>query len=501
MPGPSSRSLLYTDGYKFSMAEAGFPLRREAFYYAHRKGGWAFLPVDVEDFVRDNLPISTPEDWAFLDAHGYFQGGAFRQAIAQHDRVKTVGLPRGSWFYDREPVFYVDGPSALPSWLEPCALQLNFRIQVATAALLNPDVLAEKVARVTCEAERAIVLETLDYVGVAAPSIQVDVEGYAAAVLARARRLVDILGDADRAFEVGMRAVSGMEQHRIALTAIRAAGIKRTSNVGLAAELDMIPVGTMGHEHIQRYGDDYQAFVAMRDKFPGFVFYLPDTFDTVASGAPSALSAMQAEPARNSGIRFDSEHGIRGHYLYAVNRARELGMVPYLGLESGWNEARTVEFEELRKLVDWPRERQGYGYGGYLVKPPWPHFGRDDVSAVWKLCFSLCGRMKFGDEPGSAKASIPGRPISWRPHLGMAGYTGPFGYVAQQGEEWEPPVPATMLSGSTDIPPPTRFTVTEIKSLMHRARPIAYSPQTLALIDRCTGEREAGITRALTRRS
>ena len=34
-----STSLIHTDGYKFSMAEAGWPLRRETFYYCHRRGG------------------------------------------------------------------------------------------------------------------------------------------------------------------------------------------------------------------------------------------------------------------------------------------------------------------------------------------------------------------------------------------------------------------------------------------------------------------------------
>jgi hypothetical protein len=42
-----AQSLLATDGYKFSMAEAGWPLRTETFYYSHRKGGPQVLPVDV----------------------------------------------------------------------------------------------------------------------------------------------------------------------------------------------------------------------------------------------------------------------------------------------------------------------------------------------------------------------------------------------------------------------------------------------------------------------
>ena len=62
-----TQSQLATDGYKFSMAEAG----------------WPFVPTD---------------------AFG----------------VRT--LPRSAVFYNREPVFTVTSPSALVSWLEPLVL-------------------------------------------------------------------------------------------------------------------------------------------------------------------------------------------------------------------------------------------------------------------------------------------------------------------------------------------------------------------------------------------
>src|SRR5262245_61528828 len=42
-----AQSLLANDEYKFSTAEAGWPLRTETFYYSHRKGGPQVLPVDV----------------------------------------------------------------------------------------------------------------------------------------------------------------------------------------------------------------------------------------------------------------------------------------------------------------------------------------------------------------------------------------------------------------------------------------------------------------------
>lgn len=488
-------SLLETDGYKFSMAEAGFPLRDETFYYSHRKGGWQFLPIDVEDFIRKSLPTASTGDYSYLDSHGYFLGGAYRQAITQHDKVRITSLPKGSWFYEREPVFTVHGPSALVSWLEPLVLQLNFRIQIATCALLTPERLGEMVGITTCEREREIIRETLESIGVKCPDILVMTNTYSEDVLARAKSLVNIVGDPNRLFEVGMRAVTCPEQHIYALRAVKEAGITRTSNVAWAQQGDMIPVGTMGHEHVQRHGSDYAAYTSMRDKFPGFIFYLPDTFDTLASGIPSALSAMQDDPTRNSGIRFDSEQGIVGHYLYAVNRARECGLTPMLGLESGWNLEKTVQFEKLRELVGWPADRQCYGYGGFLVKPAWKHFERDDVSAVWKITQSGGkATMKFGDEPNGGKSSIPGKPVVWRPHLGMAAYQGPAGWVAQEGEDWKPPVQATLLSGAKGFHPAINFQVGEIKSFAHeRSGKVVMSPATRELMDQCVDERSKNI--------
>lgn len=490
-------NLLQTDGYKFSMAEAGFPLRQETFYYSHRKGGWQFLPIDVEAFIRANLPFPqvAAEHIDYLNKNNYQLGGASREAFSLRDQIKINALPKGSWFYEREPVFTVTGPSALVSWLEPLVLQLNFRIQIATAALLLGWTGS---AEATCESEADIIRETLESVRRSGSrgEIRVNPEGYRWSVFNRASELVRIVEDPDRLFEVGMRAVTCEFQHRIALEAIREAGIKRTSNVALARILDMVPVGTMGHEHIQRHGSDYAAFTAMRDRQPGFVFYLPDTFDTMRSGVPAALRAMLDNPTRNSGIRFDSEHGILGHYLYAVNRAREIGLTPVLGLESGWDDKKTTQFEQLRKIVDWPADRQAYGYGGYLVSSSTP-FTRDQVAAVWKI--SQTGdraTMKFGDEPQGGKSSIPGRPVVWRPHLGMAEFQGPVGYIAQENEDWQPPVPATLLSGVGEpVPSVIRFRPEELLQWSGGTsrRGLAYSPATQALIARCTRERAANI--------
>lgn len=491
-------SFLATDGYKFSMAEAGFPLRPETFYYAHRKGGWQYVPLDIEAFIKASLPTPTADDFAYLDQHSYSLSAGTRTAAMKAGEVSVTALPKGSWFYEREPVFSITGPSVLASVMEPMALQINRRIQVATCALLRPEKLAEMVENATCEEEKQITVETLDAVGVPVPKITVREQEYYDAVYARAKRLVEIVGDPNRIIEVGLRACSCMEQHLIALRAIKAAGIMRTSNVYGAKLLGMIPIGTMGHEHIQRFGSSYPAFCAMRDRVPGFISYLPDTFTTLGEGVPSAFRAMADVPGRDSAIRFDAEHSIESQYLATVAMAREQGRNPYYILESGWDEKKTVRFEMLRELMGVPADRQGYGYGNFLVKPPWAHFGRDDVAAVYKLCKSIVGRQKMGDEPGGAKESFPGDVVLWRPHLGMAGYSGPCGWVAQRGENWKPPVPATLLSGCREVPTSVKFNAKDVAEFLRNKNlgPVALSPETQRQRDACYRDRERAIAEA-----
>jgi hypothetical protein len=38
---------LAADAYEFSMAQAGFPLRREAFYFSFRRGGPQYVAIDL----------------------------------------------------------------------------------------------------------------------------------------------------------------------------------------------------------------------------------------------------------------------------------------------------------------------------------------------------------------------------------------------------------------------------------------------------------------------
>jgi nicotinic acid phosphoribosyltransferase len=323
----------------------------------------------------------------------------------------------------------VSGASALVSWLEPLVLQLHYRIQLATVAVSDQQALAKAVATVTCDAQREIVRETLDAVGVRAPPMKVDSEGYRARVRERAASLVDATHDGSRVFEVGLRSASCIEQHLLTLSACKEAGVVRTSHVFGAQQLGMIPIGTMGHEHVQRYGSDDAAFRAMKERRPQRSSFLLDTFDTLRSGLPAALAIMAEDPTAHDSIRYDSGDK-EAQFSIAVHESRKLGVRPVHVLEDGLDVEAVRRFEVLREKEGVRPEEEFYGFGGWLVAgTEGSGLTRDRVAAVYKLTRTRERPvMKFSNDPG--KVSVPGVPVAWRRVKG----SGPMGIVAQEGE-------------------------------------------------------------------
>jgi nicotinic acid phosphoribosyltransferase len=313
--------------------------------------------------------------------------------------------------------------------------------------------------------------------------MRVDSAGYAERVAARGRELVEIVGDPARIFEVGLRSVSCMEQHLIALAALQSVGITRTSNVWGAFKLGLIPVGTMGHEHVQRYGSDDAAFRAMADRRPSRSSYPLDTFDTLGSGIPAAFALIQERPNEKDSIRYDSGDK-EAQYLHAAAKAKELGIRPVQILEDSFDAPMTRRFEQLRLQVGWKPEEQVYGYGGYLVAGTTQSpLTRDRVAAVYKL--SQTGSrpaMKFANEGGCGKQSVPGRPVLFRRRVG----DGPAGIIGQEGEP--PPDGYFLLTGAALDPaaslakvaqgPPTVELSKQSQELVRALRRSAFGEET-----------------------
>jgi nicotinate phosphoribosyltransferase len=273
-----------------------------------------------------------------------------------------------------------------------------------------------------------------------------------------------------------------VEQHRIAVAACRAEGVMRTSDVALARELDMIPVGTMGHEHVQRWGADLPAFQAMRDMRSATPSYLLDTFDTMGSGIRAAVEVMRERP-HPCAIRYDSGNKFI-QYLHACEVLREQRLEPTHVLEDGLDLEATRHFEKLREFTDWPAQAQVYGFGGSIVAAPMTHpLTRDRVSAVFKLS-STGGqpRMKFGNESGMGKQSVPGRPVVWRRIRG----DGPIGIIGQAGEP--APEDYVVLSGNPEALEQLKLCnvidFRRVAALSSTQRSVTLSDSTQALIAR-----------------
>jgi nicotinate phosphoribosyltransferase len=481
----TSISTLCTDAYKFSMGQAGFPLRHETFYLSFRKGGVQYVPIDLDRAVRQMIEDlrTTAVEAAFVREHGYGLTDAMESALGDPSAVTIAAVPKGAWVLEREPILTVSGPSFLVSWLEPRLLWLNHPMQLATALRsLAGGPPPPELVTATCDEHERIVRDALVEAGAGDVRIVREDEAYAQRVRQQVRSLVQLVDDPNRLFEVGLRSAVCLDQHRIALEACRAEGVMRTSDVHHARVLGMTPIGTMGHEHVQRWGADLPAFQAMRDMRTAPPTYLLDTFDTMGSGIAAAVAAMR-ERKHDCAIRYDSGNKFI-QYLHACEVLHEQGLEPTHVLEDAMDFATTEHFERLRSFTSWPSARQVYGYGGFIVAAPMSNpLTRDRVSAVFKL--SETGgvpRMKFANETGGGKESVPGRPVVWRRVRGV----GPLGIVAQAGE----PVVEdyVLLSQNPDALEQLRLCnvldLQRAQATPPAQRVIALSPATAALVAR-----------------
>lgn len=121
--------------------------------------------------------------------------------------------------------------------------------------------------------------------------------------------------------DFGMRRAQGFA----AIHGSRAAvigGVNSTSNVYSAYLYGMTSAGTQAHSWIQSYNDEITAFRKFAKAFPGNCVLLVDTFDTLKSGIPNAVTVAKEMEERGEklfAIRLDS-----GDLAYLSKRARNM---------------------------------------------------------------------------------------------------------------------------------------------------------------------------------
>lgn len=231
-------------------------------------------------------------------------------------------------------------------------------------------------------------------------SMLLNILNFESLIATKAYRIKQAAGD--RPFsDFGMRRAQGLA----AIHASRAAiigGASSTSNV-LAGKLFGIPVaGTQAHSWIQSFDTELEAFRTYAKIHPENTTLLVDTYDTLKSGVPNAITVakeMEQQGAILKAIRLDS-----GDMAYLSRYARK--MLDNAGLQT----VKIVASNQLNEFIintllkDQNAAIDMFGVGTEMVT------GKPDAAldGVYKLvCLDEKPRMKFSENP--EKTTLPGK--------------------------------------------------------------------------------------------
>ncbi len=178
-------------------------------------------------------------------------------------------------------------------------------------------------------------------------------------------------------------------------------GFDSTSNVFAAKIHNIPPSGTMAHSFIESFDSELDAFRAYAKVFPDQCVLLVDTYNTLKSGIPNAITVgkeLAQQGKTLSGIRLDS-----GDLAYLSKRAR--AMLD----EAGLTDTRIIVSNQLDELVIKSLLDQGaaidiFGVGTSMIT------GRPDgaIDGVFKLAHSdQKPRLKISEN--LQKTTLPGK--------------------------------------------------------------------------------------------
>ena len=164
-----------------------------------------------------------------------------------------------------------------------------------------------------------------------------------------------------------------------------------------------LPVlGTHAHSWVQSFNDELTAFRAYANAFPDATVLLVDTYDTLKSGVPNAITVARELKERGHylrGIRLDS-----GDLAYLSREARALFDA------AGFPEVKILASNEIdESVIDSIRDEGGrvdvYGVGTKLATAA--GVGGVALGGVYKLV-AIDGRPKMKITSDLAKATLPG---------------------------------------------------------------------------------------------
>ena len=269
---------MLTDFYEFTMAhgyfEKGMANRRAYFDMFYRRvpdgGGYAIM-AGVEQLVEyfENLHF-TDDDIAYLRGRGCFSDAFLAYLKDFKFECDVWAVPEGTPIFPGEPIVTVAGPMIQAQFVETMILlTINHQTLIAT-----------KASRVVQAAEGGTVME------------------------------------------FGLRRAQGPDAGIYGARAAIIGGCVGTSNV-LTSQMYGIPaMGTHAHSWVMSFPTELEAFRKYAELFPTSCLLLVDTYDTLRSGVPNAITVFNELRERGyepKGIRLDS-----GDLAYLSREARKM---------------------------------------------------------------------------------------------------------------------------------------------------------------------------------
>ena len=208
----------------------------------------------------------------------------------------------------------------------------------------------------------------------------------------------------DKVLEFGLRRAQGPDAGIYGARASIIGGCQATSNV-LTGQLFGVPVGgTHAHSWVMSFEDELTAFRAYADVFPDNCLLLVDTYDTLGSGVPNAITVLKELRARGKepvGIRLDS-----GDLAFLSRQARVMLD------DAGFPNAKIFASGDLDEEVIWDLKAQGaaidvWGVGTRMITS----MDNPALGGVYKLAAEevdgkFVPRIKISENP--AKITNPG---------------------------------------------------------------------------------------------
>lgn len=344
----------YTDLYQIAMGQAMFRdgqhQRPASFDYFFRKipftGGYTV-------FAGLEPLLEALENWGFSD-----------------DEIDYLG----SHGFDRDYLEYLRTLRFTGTILAPAEGEVVFP--------------AEPILRVQGSIVEAQLIETL----------LLNLINYSSLIATKAARMRTVAGDGILS-EFGLRRAPG-PGGVLATRAAVVGGFDSTSNVYAAQRYGIRAEGTMAHAFIQWHGDELAAFRAFAQARPDNTVLLVDTYDTLGSGIPNAITVAREMRARGQqlrAIRLDS-----GDLAYYAREARKRFD------DAGFPEVKIAASNQLDEFIIRSLREQGapidiYGVGTSLVT------GQPDAAldGVYKLALAD-GQPRIKISDNLAKTTLPG---------------------------------------------------------------------------------------------